>query len=178
MSRRVSIKGTSGVGKSTLAAELARRLGVPYIELDALHHGPNWSEPTDEDFRARVREAMAAAADGWVIDGNYDSKLGDTVIGAADTIVWLDLPLRVTFPRLWRRTMGRLRNHTELWNGNRETWRDQFASRETIFFWSIRSHRKHRREWPSRFGDDPRLVRLRSAEEVRRWLETQDQTSS
>jgi len=38
-------------------------------------------------FRATVRAAMDAAPDGWVIDGNYMSKRGDTVSAAADTIV-------------------------------------------------------------------------------------------
>jgi len=52
--RRVNVKGISGSGKSTFAAELAQRLDRPYIELDALHHGPNWSEPTAEEFRAKV----------------------------------------------------------------------------------------------------------------------------
>jgi len=171
--RRIVVKGTTGAGKSTLAEALAGKLGVPHIELDALHHGPNWSAPPDEIFRARVRAAIEACPEGWVIDGNYDSKLGGTVIEAADAIVWLDLPLWTTFPRLWRRTMARIRNRTELWNGNRETWRDQFASRESIFIWTVRSHRKHRRTWPARFGNDSRLVRLRSDADVRRWLEAQ-----
>lgn len=114
MVRKVLLKGTSGAGKSTLGTELTRRLQVPYIELDALHHDPNWSAPTDEEFQTRVREAMAAAPDDWVIDGNYDTKLGNLVTSAADTVVWLDLPLRVKFPRLWRRTMDRLRNRAIL----------------------------------------------------------------
>lgn len=178
MPRRITIKGTSGVGKTTFGEALAHRIGVPFIELDALHHGPNWSAPNAEEFCARVREAMDAAGEGWVIDGNYDSKLGDTVIGAADTIVWLDFPLWVTFPRLWRRTMHRIRNDVELWNGNRETWRDQFASRETIFFWSVHSHINHRRVWPSRFGDDPRVVRFRSVSEAHRWLVAQERPTA
>jgi adenylate kinase family enzyme len=173
MARRIVIYGTSGVGKTTLGAELAQRLGVPFIELDALHHGPNWAEPPAEEFRGRVRAAMAAAPDGWVIDGNYTSKLGDTVSADADTIVWLDLPLWVMFPRLWRRTMHRIVNKVELWNGNRETWRDQFASRETIFFWSVQRLYQYRREWPARFAGERRLVRLRSNAEARRWLEGQ-----
>ena len=70
---------------------------------------------------------MEQAPDGWVIDGNYDSKLGDLVVDEADTIVWLDLPLSVKWFRLWRRTMHRIRNEIELWNGNRETWRGAFA---------------------------------------------------
>src|SRR5690606_13125255 len=87
MPRRITVRGTSGVGKTTFSAALARRLGLAFIELDALHHGPNWSAPEAEEFRARVRAAMDAAPDGWVIDGSYDTKLGDTVLGAADTIV-------------------------------------------------------------------------------------------
>jgi len=56
--KRVNVKGISGSGKSTFAVELARRLELPYIELDALRHGPNWSEPTAEEFRVQVRDAM------------------------------------------------------------------------------------------------------------------------
>jgi adenylate kinase family enzyme len=78
--RRVNVKGISGSGKSTFAVELARRLELPYIELDALHHGPNWSEPAAEEFRVRVRAAMDAAPGGWVIDGNYEGKLGNLVL--------------------------------------------------------------------------------------------------
>jgi adenylate kinase family enzyme len=169
--RRINVRGASGVGKSMFSAEIAQRLELTYIELDALHHGPNWSEPTIDEFRARVRKAMNAAPEGWVIDGSYDSKLGDTVVAAADTVVWLDLPLRITFPRLWRRTMYRIRNDVELWNGNRETWRDQFASRESIFYWTIRAHRTQRREWPSQFGRHPGFVRFRSDADAHRWLD-------
>jgi hypothetical protein len=35
----------------------------------------------------------------------------------------------------------------------------------------LRTHFAHRRDWPSRYGDDPRFVRLRSAAEARAWLE-------
>ena len=63
-------------------------------------------------LQARVRAALAAAPDGWVVDGNYHGKLGTLVIDQADTIVWLDIPygkavwrvLRRTFVRILRRT--------------------------------------------------------------------------
>lgn len=95
MPRRIVVKGTSGAGKSTFASALAARLGVPWIELDALHWGPNWSMPEEDVFRAQVRAAIDACPDGWVVDGNYDSRLGGTVLDAADTIVW---PCRSTSP--------------------------------------------------------------------------------
>ena len=171
--RRVNVKGTSGSGKSTFGRELAERLGVPYVELDALHHGPNWAEASAEELRARVREAMDAAPDGWVIDGNYEAKLGDTLIGAADTIVWLDLPLRLKLRRLWRRTTERIRHDVELWNGNRESWRGAFWGRESLFGWMLKTHFLHRRTWPALYGGDPRFVRLRSVAEAQRWLDAQ-----
>jgi adenylate kinase family enzyme len=171
--QRINVRGGPGSGKSTFAADLARRLGLVYIELDLLHHGPNWSQPTNEDFRARVRKAMEGASDGWVVDGNYESKLSDLVVAEADTIVWLDLPLSIKWSRLWRRTVHRIRNEVELWNGNRETWRGAFADRDSVLLWLFRSHIGHRRRWPKQFDGDKRLVRLRSEDEARRWLEAQ-----
>jgi adenylate kinase family enzyme len=169
--KRVNVKGTSGSGKTTFATELGRRLKLPYIHLDELHHGPNWSEPPDEEFRARVREALAAAPEGWVVDGNYEGKLGDLVIGPADTIVWLDLPLGLKLRRMLRRTAYRIRNDVELWSGNKESWRTVLWGRDSLIWWALKTHFRHRREWPRRYGDDPRFVRLRSVEEARAWLE-------
>jgi adenylate kinase family enzyme len=169
---RVNVKGISGSGKSTFSRELAERLGVPFLELDAIHHGPNWTEASPDELQARVREFMASAPDGWVIDGNYEVKLGDTVISAADTIVWLDLPLALKLRRLWRRTSHRIKHDVELWSGNKERWRTALWGWESLFVWMIRGHFRHRREWPRRYEGDPRFVRLRSVEEARRWLDT------
>ena len=129
-----------------------------------------WTKPSPEAFRATIREVIAAHPQGWVIDGGYDRKLGDLVTGAADTIVWLDLPLTVVLFRLLRRTVTRVVRREELWNGNRESWRDQFASRESLFLWAFHAHRRHRRAWSHRFAGDPRLVRLRTRADVERWL--------
>jgi adenylate kinase family enzyme len=168
---RINVKGISGSGKTTFARELAERLHVPYLELDAVHHGPNWTEGSPEELQARVREFMATAPDGWVIDGNYESKLGDLVVGAADQIVWLDPPLRVSMQRLWRRTLVRIREEVELWSGNHESWRGAFWGPRSLFGWTLRSWFRHRREWPRKFAGDPRLVRLRSLDEARSWLD-------
>jgi adenylate kinase family enzyme len=173
---RVNVKGISGSGKTTFGRELAARLGVPYLELDAVHHiGPNWTEASTEELQEAVRDFLARAPDGWVIDGNYESELGDLVVAQADLIVWLDPPLRVALRRLWRRTIHRIRADVELWGGNRETWRGAFFGLESLFVWTLRSWVRHRRTWPRRFSEDPRVVRLRSDAEARRWLERQEE---
>src|SRR5438105_1060750 len=164
MGRRIAIVGASGTGKTTLARTLADRLSLPHVELDALHHGPNWTEASPDELRTRVSTELAA--DGWVIDGNYASKIGDLVTSQADTVVWLDHPLPVVLWRLLRRTLGRISRREELWHGNRETWRNAFVGRESLFAWTIRSHRRFRRATPQGRS----VVRLRSAAEVERWL--------
>jgi adenylate kinase family enzyme len=175
--RKISVVGTTASGKTTMAAALADRLGLPHVELDALHHGPNWTEASAEELRERVRAALAGL-DGWVVDGNYHRKLGCLVLQQADTVVWLDLPLRISLTRLWRRTSHRIRDDVELWNGNREDWRNVLFLRwgwDSLFAWAIRSHIRNRLTWPDRFArlDHVELVRLRSDAEVARWLSTQ-----
>lgn len=85
---RILVVGCSGAGKSTLAAQLARSLAVPHVELDALHWGPSWTATSDEEFRDAVDRATARG--GWVVDGNYHGKLGTLVWDRADEVVWID----------------------------------------------------------------------------------------
>ena len=69
--RRVSVVGTSGVGKSTVSRELARRLGASWLELDSVYHQAGWTPLDTAEFRARV--AAVAAGERWVIDGGYSA---------------------------------------------------------------------------------------------------------
>jgi hypothetical protein len=169
---RVSVAGISGSGKTTFARALAARLGVAYVELDALHHGPNWTEATADQLRARVETAIAAAPDGWVIDGNYRSKLDDIVLAQADTLVWLELPMRISLVRLWRRTWRRWRTGEELWHGNRETVWGLIGLRYGMISWAVQSHFRHKRQIPAAAGRNPhlRLVHLRTPNEVDEFL--------
>jgi adenylate kinase family enzyme len=160
--------GSAGAGKTTFAARLAERLGVPHVELDALHHGPDWQAATAEELRARVEEALSGV-DGWVVDGNYMGKLGTWLIDQADTIVWLDLPLSTSLRRLWRRHRTRIRDEVVLWNGNRETWRNAFVGWNTLFPYTIHAHIRRSRQWPRRFAGR-HVVRLRSQAEADAWL--------
>ena len=168
MTRRVAvIASASANGKTTVGRQIADRLAVPFVELDALVHGPDWTETPDDVLRATL--APILAGDGWVIDGGYQRKLGDRVLAAADLVVWLDLPLRVWLYRLTRRTWRRIRSDELLWNGNRESLRGAIWGWDSLFPWALRSHIRHRREWPQRLRDF-RVVRLRSQAEVDRFV--------
>jgi adenylate kinase family enzyme len=168
--RRIAVIGSaSGNGKTTLGRALAARMDVPFVELDALVHGPNWVETPDDELRALVVPVLAEP--GWVIDGNYRGKLGTLVLDAADLIVWLDLPLHVWLPRLVRRTARRYLGLETLWNGNRETLRGILWGKDALFAYAVRAHFRRRREWPRDLAGY-RVVRLRTPGEVAAFLQT------
>jgi adenylate kinase family enzyme len=168
MAKVAIIASASGNGKTTLGRELAGRLGVRFVELDALVHGPDWTETPDEQLRRIVEPILAS--EGWVIDGTYIRKLGTRVLDAADAIVWLDLPTRVWLPRLARRTLRRLRGVEPLWNGNRETLRGVLWGPYSLLVYALRCHFIRRRRWPADLAGYP-VVRLRRVAEVERWLD-------
>lgn len=168
MPRRIAvIASASGNGKTTLGKALAERLGVPFLELDALVHGPRWTEISDDELRALVEPVVAGK--GWVIDGAYRGKLGDLVVANADTVVWLDLPMRVWLPRLLRRTARRIRGKETLWNDNKETLRNVLLGRDALIPYALRLHFDRRRRYPKELAAYP-VVRLRSQAEVDRFV--------
>ncbi len=159
--------GTTGSGKTTFARSLAQKLGVRHVELDALFWQPGWVMSSPEELRPKVEAALGD--EGWVVDGNYSTRLGSLVLGQADQVVWLDLPLRTTFPRVLGRTLRRLRTREVIWGTNRESFCSAFLSRDSILLYSLRAHRRFRRSREQLLAGYPH-VRLRSAREVEQYL--------
>jgi adenylate kinase family enzyme len=167
--RRVLVAGITGVGKSTLALRIAGILDVPYTEIDALYHGPHWTPR--ESFLADV-DALAAG-DGWVTEWQYSSAR-ERLAARADTVVWLDLPLRVSLPRLISRSVRRRVRRTPVWAGNVEApWWHLFTGQDHVLAWAVRSRATYRRVLPTLPGSSgqPQVVRLTSQREVDVWCE-------
>src|SRR5512141_634729 len=98
---RIVIIGTTSTGKSTLAEQLAKRLDLRCIDLDALHWEPNWQGAPLDVFLARVIEATSSGR--WVVAGNY-SSVRDLLWSPAEVVIWLNYSLPLIFGRLWNRT--------------------------------------------------------------------------
>jgi adenylate kinase family enzyme len=171
---RIAITGPSGSGKTTLAKTLSVVAGLRMIEIDALHHGPNWESCGPEVLRERV--SAATDGDGWVTDSTYHEMLGDLVTDRADIIVWLDLPVPLVMWRLLRRTHLRNRDKIELWNGNVEPgWRESWGY---LIKPAFRRAFENRREFPARFARYQDVRRLRSDREVRELVQSIHATAS
>ena len=167
MKKVAVVTSASGSGGTAVGRQLAERLGVPFHELDALFWKPGWVESTGEELRAAVEPIVAT--DAWVVDGSYQSKIGQLVLGNADVVVWLDLPMRTWLPRLLRRTIRRARTREELWEGSYDSYRNAFLSRNSLLLFTLRHFRARRRTYPERFAAY-RVVRLRSQREIDAFL--------
>ena len=169
--RRVVVFGTTGSGKSTLANRLAQQTGLRVVELDALFWGRDWQPAPVDLFRFRVE--CEINEEGWIVVGNY-GQVRDLVWRPADTLIWLDLPLRVVMWRLFWRTLRRVSSKEELWGtGNHETWRNAFFSQQSILLWAWKTHRRNRQKFAREcesMAQEKRVVRLTTLREVERFM--------
>jgi adenylate kinase family enzyme len=171
--QRIHVIGNTCTGKSTLAAELARAVGAPAVELDALNWLPGWIGLNETDpaaFERRIAEATAGA--GFVVAGSYESFSQKVFWPRLETVVWLDLPLRVILPRVLRRSWRRSRSGELLWGTNRERFWPQLRvwSHDSLLWWAMTQQQRKRRRMLACMADPRfahiRFVRLTSGREV------------
>ena len=173
--RRIRIVGTSGSGKSRLAVQLAADLGLPRLELDAVFWDAGWTYRPLDEARGIVRDFMDRHPDGWVIDGNWTSRLQGLLDpgtpGGPDAVVWLDHSRAVVMTRVIRRTLRRGILREELWHGNRErpsSWLRRDPG-ENIVRWAWTQHPVQRRRMAERVAAGWPVVRLSGQRAVDRW---------
>ena len=146
---KIAIVGNSGSGKTTLAKELSDLLGIPRIELDQYFHQPNWTHPTSQEFKGTVASLIQSHMEsGWIIDGNYQSRLEELVPNSADLIIWFNLKRRIVIYRILKRSILRSLVRKTLWNGNRESFLNLLKTDpyENVVLWSWTQHSRYR-EW-------------------------------
>jgi len=170
--RRIIVCGATGTGKTTVAKSIARLLGLPHIELDAIFWTPGWVSKPPQQFRANVSAVLDNNPGGWVIDGNY-SRVRDLILPLADTVVWLRPPFRVAFWRLFKRTVRRAWSGEILWGNNRESWRLSFLSRDSLLLYAITTWRRHHKKTRQAFDTilhHANIIELRSILEIEKFL--------
>jgi adenylate kinase family enzyme len=146
--KRIVVVGVTGCGKSTMADRLAKKLGLEFIELDALYWKPNWVACTDEEFRAKVETATQAP--GWALAGNY-SATRDIVWSRAEAIVWLDYPFFLVLGWSLRRIWVRWRTKELLWGTNYEPLWVHFKlwSKDSLINWLLQTYWRRKRQYPA-----------------------------
>ena len=155
--RRVLCFGATGSGKSTMAARLGERLGLPVTLVDDLCWEPGWVQRAREQIDASVLPVLDG--DAFVIDSVYRFH-NARALTRVDVIIALDYDRHVSLARLARRTWRRIRTRERVCNGNVETLPRALSS-DSIIAWHFRSWRSKRermRRWHADASAPPVLL--------------------
>jgi adenylate kinase family enzyme len=165
---RILVYGVTGSGKSTAAARIGARTGLPVTLVDELTWLPGWV-PVEAE---RQRELIAAitSEESWILDSAYGAWL-DVVLPRVELIVALDYPRWFSLQRLIRRTLWGALTKEPRCNGNTESFRNMFG-KDSIIRWHFASFPRKRdrmRQWAAN-SDGPIVLLLRSPRELDAWI--------
>lgn len=168
---RIVIFGSSGGGKSTLAQNLARILGVRYVSMDReVFWLPGWvSRPRPEQ---REIIARIVTEDRWIIDGNKPRTL-DLRLPRADVILWVRVSRWLCLWSIFKRgIVYRGRTRPDMAPGCLEQWPDrEFIS----YVWNFeRDDVPEFMEGIRQHGPDVPLVELKSRAQMGQLLQRLD----
>jgi adenylate kinase family enzyme len=172
--QKIAVIGPVGAGKSRLADELGKLLGIRVLHLDSLFWKPGWVATPADEFEARQRRELAGES--WIVDAQFDDMLPDWV-EVADTVVFVDAsPLKCLW-RVGRRRLNRQESvgvpaGTEPAPFHRALWkflRNQWLYRRTV--------RRELLAELARERDGRRVVVLRRGSDARAFLSDLDSPS-
>lgn len=163
--QRVLIIGPCGAGKSTLATLLGDKLDLPIFHIDQLNWKSGWIESSKLDLENRLNSIVAI--DRWLIDGNYGGTLG-LRLARADTVIYLDYPIRLCVARLLRRIWTyRGRTRPDMTEGCPE----RFDLRFLLYLLRWNSGPKLRTE-AVLLDHEYKTIRLKSPKALVDWMDT------
>ena len=93
--QKVMIIGNAGGGKSTLGRRLSTRYGLPFCSVDQVQWRPGWIAAPE--LEVEIKLDRFAAEERWIIDGWGPWTSIERRLVAAETIIFVDLPLWMHF---------------------------------------------------------------------------------
>jgi adenylate kinase family enzyme len=175
--RKIAVFGNAGGGKSRLARQLAEATGLPLYCLDKLEfrEGRYWPDeadggkiPHDEYLKLH---AEIIERDAWVIDGYGSVALAWQRFAAADTLVYIDLPLVTHYRWVTRRFASGLFKPPPGWPARSPLWVSTLNSYRIVW----RCHRlltPRYRQFVADAGSAKRVHHLKSASQIAAFLQS------
>lgn len=163
--KKILVIGSSGAGKSTFSRRLGEATGIEVIHLDKLHWKPNWTEPSKDEWRSIL--ANAVKGDSWILDGNFGSTI-EMRVAACDTVIFLEMPRLVCIYRILKRiVVYREGNRPDMAEGCDERFDWEFIK----WVWNYPKQSKPKIEKIlENYKDEKTLIRLKSKRAVKNYL--------
>ena len=128
--KRVAIFGNAGGGKSSLAKRLAEITDLPLHPLDSIKFKPGGGEVPHDEYLAIHSDLLRNER--WIIDGYGCTASAWERFSAADTLIYIDLPLLTHYLWVTKRLIKALYVPPEGWPEKSPIWRGSLNSYRVI----------------------------------------------
>lgn len=167
--KRVAIFGNAGGGKSTLARELSAITGLPLYVIDKLQYRVGGSAVPHEEY-LQAHSALLKV-DQWIIDGFGGKQSAWERFAAADTLIHVDLPLKLHFLGVTRRLLSGFFVPPEGWPQGSPLISSSIQSYKVLVPCNRHLTPKYR-AYTAEVAKQKRVVHLRSRKEMKEFLES------
>lgn len=165
--KKVAVFGNAGGGKSTLSRKLAEITGLPLYIIDKIQFKAGGEKVKFEDYRQIYDRILAS--DEWIIDGFGCIETLWERLEAADTLIYLDLPLLRHFIWVSKRSIEGLFKNPEGWPENSPIIQSSINSYRVLLLCHQRLTPKYR-EYVKRSSLSKEVYHLKSPGDIARFL--------
>jgi adenylate kinase family enzyme len=166
--KRVAVFGNAGGGKSTLARRLSELTNLPLYPLDALQFRAGGGKVPDDEYLKAHAELLRRET--WIIDGYGSRASAWERFAAADTLVYVDLPVLTHCWWVTKRLVKGLVVNPEGWPERSPMWSSTLSSYRVIPL--CHRHLTPRyRQLVAEAATSKRVHHLRSPAQMRAFLE-------
>src|SRR5882724_4612252 len=167
--KRVAVFGNAGGGKSRLARRLAERTGLPLYVIDMMQFGPGGMKVPQHEFLQAHADLLRR--DEWIIDGFGSEALAWERFAAADTLIYVDLPLFTHHRWVTKRLIRGLFADPPGWPENSPLWSSSIQSYRVL--WLCHRHLTPKyRQLVTEEAASKRVHHLRSPAQIQSFVET------
>jgi adenylate kinase family enzyme len=129
--RKAAVFGNAGSGKSTLARHLAELTRLPLYPVDTIKFKAGGGEVPHAEYLKAHKELLSR--DAWIIDGFGCVASAWERFSAADTLIYIDLPLFTHYRWVTKRLFQGLFVDPEGWPKNSPMWSSTLSSYRVLW---------------------------------------------
>ena len=128
--KKVAVFGNAAGGKSTLARRLSELTRLPLYPLDTIQYGRGGGKVAHDVYLEAHAELVAR--DRWIIDGFGCATSAWERFAAADTLIYIDLPLSTHYRWVTKRLVQGLFSNPEGWPEDSPIWSSTLESYRVV----------------------------------------------
>jgi adenylate kinase family enzyme len=165
---KVAVFGNAGGGKSTLARRVAELTRLPLYPLDTIQFRPGGGKVPHEEYLKAHADLLRR--DQWIIDGFGSVPSAWERFAAADTLIYIDLPLFTHYKWVTKRLVKGVFVTPEGWPEGSPIWSSTMNSYRVVWLCHRRLTPRYR-QLVADAAPTKHVHHLRSPVEMRTFLE-------